>query len=393
MKRFLLLSLLLFLLSCSCIGYNSFVLYKEKITANVPLGVNAQETAFALGYPFLDSMTDSQKTAFALGYPNPMTNAQKTSFALGYPNTMTDSQKTAFALGYPPSNSMTDQQKTAFALGYPPPNPMTDQQKTAFALGYPPNGKTPIPNTSGYPPNGKTPIPNTSGYPPNGKTPIPNTSGYPPNGKTPIPNTSGYPPLPTGNDLCPANQFSTEPIIFVGTDPAPGQAVGANGEIRVWVNDETPPKIAPHEVVNPITGKITPGDRTAIDGAGNGFFLWEPALYITPLTSANKNGPFSGDAENHGKPYFPTQIKGDYDSNPEGQQIEMVGPPIDTDFINFENGPQNTQLTNKYLITGFTSEYAWSVNSLGLSPGAYHVELVIHDGDTNLGITCIALRL
>jgi hypothetical protein len=387
MKRLLLLSLLLFLLSCSCIGYNSFILYKERITANVLQGANAQETAFALGYP--NPMTDAQETAFALGYPNTMTGAQKTAFALGYPNPMTNAQKTAFALGYPPPNSMTDQQKTAFALGYPVPS----SQQSSITSGYPLNGKTPFPNTSGYPPNSKPPLPNTSGYPPNSKTPLPNTSGYPPNSKTPLPNASGYPPLPTGNDLCPANQFSTEPIIFVGTDPAPGQAVGPNEEIRVWVNDETPPKIAPHEIVDPITGKITPGDRTAIDGAGNGYFLWEPALYITPLTSANKNGPFSGDAENHGKPYFPTQIKGDYDPNPEGQQIEMVGPPIDTDFINFENGPQNTQLTNKYLTTGFTSEYTWSVNSLGLRPGAYHVELVIHDGDTNLGITCIALRL
>jgi hypothetical protein len=240
-------------------------------------------------------MTDPQETAFALGYPNSMTNPQETTFALGYPNSMTNPQETAFALGYP--NSMTNPQETAFALGYP--NSMTDPQETAFA------------------------------------------SGYPPNGKASTPYTSGYPPLPTGNNLCPANQFSTEPIIFVGTDPAPGQAVGPNGEIRVWVNDETPPKIAPKEIVDPITGKITPGDRTATDGAGNGFFLWEPALYITPFTSANRNGPFSGDAENHGKPYFPTQIKGDYDPNPEGLPIEMVGPPIDTDFTNFENGPES----------------------------------------------------
>jgi hypothetical protein len=347
MKRFLLLSLLLFLLSCSCIGYNNFVLYKEIKIAHVQKDVSAQETALALGYPPPNSMTDPQKTAFALGYPGP--------------------------------NSMTDPQETALALGYPPPNSMTDPQKTAFALGYPgPNSQQP---------------PVTSGYTPNGKTPIPNTSGYTPNGKTPIPNTSGYSPLPTENDLCPTNQFSTEPIIFVGTDPAPGQAVGPNGEIRVWVNDETPPKIAPHEIVDPITGKITPGDRTATDGAGNGFFRWEPALYITPFTSANRNGPFSGDAENHGKPYFPTQIRGDYDPNPEGLPIEMVGPPIDTDFTNFENGSEIVQLTNKELIIGFTSEYTWSANSLGLSPGAYHVELVIHDGDINLGITCIALHL
>jgi len=41
----------------------------------------------------------------------------------------------------------------------------------------------------------------------------------------------------------------------------------------------------------------------------------------------------------------------------------------------------------------FTAEYIWDVNALGLPPGVYHVQLVIHDGDDNLGIDCIALQL
>jgi len=74
----------------------------------------------------------------------------------------------------------------------------------------------------------------------------------------------GY-PLPTGH-ICSNNPFSDESEIFVGTDPAPGQVAKSGGKIRVWVNDEGAPKIAPGEKVDPATGQITPGDRSATDG-------------------------------------------------------------------------------------------------------------------------------
>ena len=121
----------------------------------------------------------------------------------------------------------------------------------------------------------------------------------------------GVPPMPK---LCKAGGANNEPEILVGYAPANGQSVGAGGQIKVWVNDEAPPIIATHEVIDAQTGAITtPGDRTvkAPDG-----YLWEPALYIAPET-----------AENGGTPHFADFIRGDYNNSTRLQSGGMEPPP------------------------------------------------------------------
>jgi len=146
-------------------------------------------------------------------------------------------------------------------------------------------------------------------------------------------------------------------------------------------------------MVDPVTGQITPGDRTATDGRGAGFFLWEPALYITPLTSINESGLSRNDAENGGRPFFPTLIKGDYNPNVNKKGVGLQGPPIDSDYASFETTDGKYHHKGGGLTEKFTAEYIWDVNSLRLPSGYYHIQLVIHDGDNNLGIDCIALGI
>ena len=164
--------------------------------------------------------------------------------------------------------------------------------------------------------------------------------------------------------LCHEGGINDEPEILVGYSPASGESVGANGLIKVWVNDEGAPFIAPNEVVDLATGQITtPGDRTAKAPDG---FLWEPALYIYPDT-----------IDRGGTPHFPTLIKGEFSNVPPKKGTKIIGSPI-------EPPPTGTKQSEKY-----TAEFIWDVNSLGLSSGTYQAEFAIHDGDDNRGVGCI----
>src|SRR5262249_55765775 len=139
-------------------------------------------------------------------------------------------------------------------------------------------------------------------------------------------------------------------------------------QIKVWVNDENAPIIAPHEVVDPTTGLVTtPGDRTA-KAPDN--YLWEPALYIAPET-----------AETGGTPHFPQAIKGDFNTNPFG-----IGFP--THVNGMDPVPPGANLTEF-----FTAEFVWDVSALPLSPGSYIAEFVIHDGDSDRGVGCVQLTV
>jgi hypothetical protein len=165
--------------------------------------------------------------------------------------------------------------------------------------------------------------------------------------------------------LCQQGGVNNEPGILVGYSPANGQSVGTSGQIKVWVNDEGAPIIAPGELVDPNTGQITmPGDRTAKASDG---YLWEPALYIAPQT-----------AENGGTPHFPTAIRGAY-NNTTLKGGGMNGPPIDPP-------PMGSMLLSTY-----TGEDIWDVSSLGLGPGSYLAEFVIHDGDRDRGVGCVMI--
>ncbi len=169
------------------------------------------------------------------------------------------------------------------------------------------------------------------------------------------------------SSLCNDKSINNEPEILVGYAPSSGQSVGADGQIKVWATDEGAPMIAPGEQVNNSTGQITtPGDRTAKASDG---YLYEPALYISPQT-----------AENGGTPHFPTIIKGDYNNAPrnlsQGQKSVPIDPP-----------PTNARLIR------YTAEFIWDVNSLGLGPGSYQAEFVIHDGDVDRGVGCVSVNI
>src|SRR5262249_18392052 len=147
----------------------------------------------------------------------------------------------------------------------------------------------------------------------------------------------------------------------------------------VWVTDERPEIIAGGEQIDPNTGMITmPGDRTvkAADG-----YLWEPALYIAPMT-----------AESGGTPIFPQYIKGWYNNMPPaGGQIPRGTSRTNimgTQGAAIETPPPGTRLSEKY-----STEIIWDVNSIGLAPGTYIAEFVIHDGDRDRGVGCVTITI
>jgi hypothetical protein len=168
---------------------------------------------------------------------------------------------------------------------------------------------------------------------------------------------------------------SNEPEILAGFSPAMGETVKENGQIKIWVTDECPAFIAPNEQVDATTGQVTtPGDRTAKASDG---YLDEPALYIAPMT-----------AENGGTPYFPQWIKGAYNNMPAAgaNRLNCVlgtaggqGPAIDPP-------PPGTNLSQTY-----NTEFIWDVSTLGLAPGTYIGEFVIHDGDKERAVGCVTI--
>jgi hypothetical protein len=166
--------------------------------------------------------------------------------------------------------------------------------------------------------------------------------------------------------VCTDSTVSTEPKILVGYSPAMGQTVGMTGQIKVWVNDENSPFVAPGEQVDAATGAITtPGARTAMAADG---LLDEPALYIAPATPTNG-----------GTPHFPQLIKGSYNNNPPTRGTFTGGAPIDP-------LPAGSTLGAKY-----TAEFVWDVSALGLGPGSYTAVFSVHDGDKDRAIGCVTI--
>jgi hypothetical protein len=175
---------------------------------------------------------------------------------------------------------------------------------------------------------------------------------------------AGPPPPPP--PVCTDPTVSTEPECLVGYFPAMGQTVGMTGQIKVWVNDENSPFIAPMEQVDNTTGAITtPGMRTATAADG---LLYEPALYIAPQTPTNG-----------GTPHFPQLIKGSYNNNPPTRGTFTGGAPIDTP-------PASSNLNARY-----TGEFVWDVSALGLAPGSYTAVFSVHDGDHDRAIACVTI--
>lgn len=195
------------------------------------------------------------------------------------------------------------------------------------------------------------------------------TVTQPPVATAASPGVAGPPP-----GLCTSGGANDEPEILVGYAPANGQSVSAGGQIKVWINDEGAPIISAGEQLDQATGQIvTPGNR-AQKASDN--YLWEPALYISPQT-----------AESGGTPHFPTFIKGAYNNNPSNQIDCDKGGSIPT-IPGMEPVPAGGNLKEKC-----TAEDIWDVSSLGLAPGSYTAEFVIHDGDDNRGVGCVSITI
>jgi hypothetical protein len=172
--------------------------------------------------------------------------------------------------------------------------------------------------------------------------------------------------------LCKDEEINTEPEILAGYAPTARESVGVDGAIKVWISDERPALIALNEQVDAMSGIITQaGDRTgrAPDG-----YLWEPALYIAPHT-----------AENGGTPHFPQQIKGWYNNMPPYVRKQAA---TGIEIPGMDAPPAGAKLTEQY-----NTEFIWDVNSLGLPPGTYGAEFVIHDGDRDRAIGCVIIAI
>lgn len=179
-------------------------------------------------------------------------------------------------------------------------------------------------------------------------------------------------------ELCSDEDVNNEPEILVGYSPAMGASVAENGQIKVWVNDERPEFIADGEEVDANTGMIlTPGDRTATADDG---YLWEPALYIAPDT-----------AESGGTPHFPQYIKGWYNNAARpssGIRGGRRGTIAGVEVPGMDPVPPGKRLTEDY-----STEVIWDVDALGLPPGTYIGEFVIHDGDHDRAIGCVTITI
>jgi hypothetical protein len=162
---------------------------------------------------------------------------------------------------------------------------------------------------------------------------------------------------------------NNEPEILAGYEPSNGGSVSANGQIKVWVQDEAAPFIALGETIDPTTGAITvPGDVTALAPDG---YPWEPVLYIG------------------GAAHIPSVIKGTVNPNPPRPAYGSTG--------NTMSGPAIDPLPSDGglgVILGFeTAEYVWDVATLGLASGTYQAEFVIHDGDRERAIGCVIVTV
>jgi hypothetical protein len=96
-------------------------------------------------------------------------------------------------------------------------------------------------------------------------------------------------------------------------------------------------------------------------------------------------------ADNGGTPHFPQYVKGDYNNKP-------PAPGGIPDFIGCFGGtagskgpapdpaPGGSGLNQMY-----NTEFIWDVNALGLTPGSYTAEFLIHDGDLERAVGCVTI--
>jgi len=177
-------------------------------------------------------------------------------------------------------------------------------------------------------------------------------------------NFGGATITPPVTNMCKAGGANKNPNALIAFSPDQATAVSSDGQISLWVSDNKSPYISPNEVVIKSSGAIkTEGDLTA---RAPDNYLLEPQLYVFPAT-----------VENNGKPYFPKFAKGSYNN----------GGVLQTSF-NSDVLPPDSLPKNDY-----TLELVWNVADIGLTDGGYNIEFVAHDGNLNLGVKCISIRV
>ncbi len=202
---------------------------------------------------------------------------------------------------------------------------------------------------------------------------------------TPVvdPNTPPEPSLCSAANLAFDDEgaSNSESNIFIALDPPVGQTVGATGVIRAWVSDEAGGGIASSTTADG-NGFITKHSDPTIDKDSNGY-PWDPAIYITKLSTANQPGPYSGDKENGGVPKLLTAVKGKVAQQNDGPWISI---PAHTD-------PTLYKIGTRVGDGEHVAEFIWHVSSLGLTPGTYRVQVAVHDGDEHLAVECTTINI
>jgi hypothetical protein len=176
-----------------------------------------------------------------------------------------------------------------------------------------------------------------------------------------------------------------EPGILAAFSPSNGQTVDANGQIKVWVNDENPACTGWSLGVNSSTG-VTSGlsDICPVDN------LPYVALYMGPNY-----------ADSGGTPYYPNKVLGDYNNNlgnvyPNKSNCKPAncggGSQCAGTTSGFIQG-MDTPPAGTRLNLGFTSEYVWDVSKLNLPCGGYTAEFMIWDGDRDRASGCVQIQI
>lgn len=188
-------------------------------------------------------------------------------------------------------------------------------------------------------------------------------------------------PIPGKNSLCTDKSVNTEPEILTAYSPQTGGVVGSTGQVKVWVDDERPPIVAPGLTTNADGSVNNPGNQSAL---APDKYLWDPALYVpTPV-------------EQGGTPHFPDYVKGVYNPNPPNANCTGFSCYSSSKGVNGatpDSLPPGSKPAGCLQGLCYEAEYIWDVSKLGLSTGTYQGEFVIHDGDTDRAIGCVTIKI
>lgn len=210
-------------------------------------------------------------------------------------------------------------------------------------------------------------------------------------------------PLPAANCKSVPIAGTSENDILWATIPGSGETVGSGGSIKAFYTDEWPITLGsgsisplngnPGHIVNPNVGNTNARDVNNLP--------YFPSIFITDITSDPNST--SGDAQNGGKGYPPSEIYGVWKAlNVNAGHDCRINP--NQNFCNKLNlgGPDAFPSQSNLLKVSVprepqtSAEIIWNVDDLGLTQGhSYRVQIVVHDGDQNngdVGQACTTIR-